>query len=98
MPNMDESITFKELKAARCAIQAFLPELKGRHLLIHEENKPVTGVLTHLTSKAPTMMCELLELFFLIDTFDIKIKTLYIRSAANVWADNRSLDTDTSDW
>ncbi len=33
------------------------------------------------------MTCELRKLFLLIDEFDIKIKTTYIRSAANIWAD-----------
>ena len=56
------------------------------------------GVLTHLTSKSPTMMNELRKMFLLVDTYDIKIRTLYIRSAANVWADNLSRITDNSDW
>jgi hypothetical protein len=98
LPDLGEHITFKELKAVRCAIQAFLPELKGRRLLLHEDNQSVIGVLTHLTSKSPTMMCELRKLFLLIDTYDIKIRTQYIRSAANVWADNLSRVTDNSDW
>jgi len=72
------------LKAVRCAIQSFLPELKGKRLLLHEDNQSVIGVLTHLTTKSPFMMCELRKLFLLIDTYDIKIRTLYIRSATNV--------------
>ena len=43
------------------------------------------------------MMCELNKLFLLIDTYDIKIRTRFIRSAANVWADNLSRVTDISD-
>jgi hypothetical protein len=70
----------------------------GRRLLLHEDNQSVIGVLTHLTSKSPTMMCELHKLFLLIDSYDIKIRTQYIRSAANVWADNLSRVTDNSDW
>ncbi len=38
MPDLDEHITFKELKAVRYAIQAFLPELREEHLLLHEDN------------------------------------------------------------
>jgi len=98
MPDLGEHITFKELKAVRCAIQSFLPELKGKRLLLHEDTQSVIGVLTHLTSKSPTMMCELRKLFFLIDTHDIRIRTRYIRSAASVWADNLSRVTDNSDW
>ena len=98
MLDIEEHITFKELKAVRCAIHAFLPELKGRRLLLHEDNQSVIGVLTHLSSKFPTMMWELRKLFLLIDTYDIKIKTQYIRSAKNGWADNMSRVTDNSDW
>ena len=98
MPDLVEHITFKELKAVRCAIQAFLPELKGRRLLLHEDNQSVINVLTHLTSKSPTMMCELRKLFLLIHTYDIKIRTQYIRSATNMWADNMSRVTDNSGW
>ncbi len=43
------------------------------------------------------MMCELRKLFLLIDTYDIKIRTQYIRSDANVWANNLSRVTDNSD-
>jgi hypothetical protein len=98
MPDLDEHITFKELKAVRCAMQSFLPELKGNRLLLHEEKQSVIGVLTHLTTKSPVMMCELRKLFLLIDSYDIKIRTLYICSAANVLADNLSRITDNSVW
>jgi hypothetical protein len=97
VPYIEEHITFKELKAVRCAIHAFLPELKGRRLLLHEYNHFVIGVLTRLTSKPPTMTYVLCKRYLLIDTYDVKIRTQYIRSAANVWADNLSRVTDNSD-
>ncbi len=56
MPDIEEHITFKKLKAVRCAIQAFLPELKGGRILLHEDYQFVIGILTHLTSKSPRMM------------------------------------------
>ncbi len=56
------------------------------------------GVLTHLTSKSLITICELRKLFLFIDTNDIKIRTLYIRSSAHVWADNLSRIIDISDW
>ena len=55
------------------------------------------GVLTHMASKSPTMMYELRKLVLLLDTYDIKIRTRYVRSAANMWADNLSRVTDNSD-
>ncbi len=44
------------------------------------------------------MMSELKKLFLLADEHDISIRTRYIRSAANVWADRLSRETDNSDW
>ncbi len=82
----------------RCAIKAFLLELKGKRLILHEDNQSVIGVLTHLTSKSPTMMCELRKRFLLIDTYDIKIYIRYICNAAHVWTSNFSRVTDNSDW
>jgi len=80
-----------------CAIQSFLPELKGRRLLVHEDTKSVIRVLTHLTSRSSAIMCELKKLFLPIDKFDIKIKTTYIRSAANIRADGLNRIKDNSD-
>jgi hypothetical protein len=77
---------------------AFLSELKSKRLLLHEDNQSVIGVLMDLTSKSPTMMCEMRKLFLLLDTYDIKIPTRYIRSAASVWADSLSRVTDNSEW
>jgi len=71
MPDVDEDITFKEFIALRCTIQSFLPELKGKRLLLHEDNQSVIGVLTHITSESPTMMCEQRKLFLPIDTYDL---------------------------
>jgi hypothetical protein len=44
------------------------------------------------------MMCELRKLYLMIDKYDIKIRTQYIRSAANIWADSLSRVTDNSCW
>ena len=44
------------------------------------------------------MMFELRKLFRLTDENDIRIRTQYIRSAANIWADKLNKETDTSDW
>jgi hypothetical protein len=44
------------------------------------------------------MMDELRKLWELIDTNNISIRARYIRSAANVWADRLSRETDRDDW
>ena len=83
-PDTDQHITYKEFKAVTCAIQSFLPELKGIRFFLHEDNQSVIGVLTSLTSRSPAMMCELINMFLLIEELDIKIRTTYIRCAANI--------------
>jgi hypothetical protein len=93
----EQHIPFKELKAVRCAIKSFLPELKRRRLLLHEDNQSVVGVLNHLTSRSPTMMSELRKLFLLTEENDIRIRTQCIRSMAKIWADKLIMETDTSD-
>jgi hypothetical protein len=83
-PDTEQHITYKELKGIKCAIHSFLPELKGRRLLLHEDTQYDIGVLTHMPSRSSTMMCELRKLSLLIDEFDNKIKTTYMRSVANI--------------
>ena len=84
MPGIEEHITLQELKACVAPSRRSPPELKGRRLLLHEDNQSVIGVLTHLTSKSPTMTLELRKLFLLTGNYDIKIRTQYIRSASDV--------------
>jgi hypothetical protein len=97
-PTLQEHITLKELQAVRHAVESFLPRLRGRRVLLHEDNQSVVGVLTHLTSKSPTMMAELRKLWYLLDTCNISLRPRYIQSAANIWADRLSRETDSSDW
>ncbi len=66
-------------------------------MLLHEDNQSVVGVLTHLTSRSPMMMGELRKLFLLTDENNIKIRTQYIRSVANIWADKLSREQDSFD-
>jgi hypothetical protein len=44
------------------------------------------------------MMTELRRLWYLLDTNDIYIRSRYIRSAANIWANTLSRVLDTEDW
>ena len=91
-------ITYKELKAVRQAVRTFLPHLSGRRVLLHEDNQAVVSVLTHLTSRSPSMMTELRKLWWILDSHEITIVPQYIRSAANIWADRLSRETDHGDW
>jgi hypothetical protein len=61
-------ITLKELRAVRHAVESFLPQLKGRQVLLHEDNTAVVATPTKLTSRSPVMMTELRRLWYLLDT------------------------------
>ena len=97
-PDRDEHITWKELKAVRLAVESFLPHLRGRRVLLHEDNQSVVAVLSNLTSRSPVMMTELRKLWHLLDSNDIWLQPQYIRSAANAWADRLSRELDSDDW
>eukprot|EP00873_Tetraselmis_striata_P015817 jgi/Tetstr1/436081/TSEL_002675.t1 len=95
--NERQHIIWKELKAVRLAVESFLPHLAGRRVLLHEDNEAVCSVLAGLTSHSPAMMAELRKLWYLLDSNGVHIRTRYIRSAANVWADRLSRHLDSDD-
>ena len=68
----------------------YLEALRGRRLLLFEDNQAVVFILASLTSKSPELMAELRRLLELLDSNDISLRALYIRSAANVVADHYS--------
>ena len=96
--DLDEHITFKELKAVRLAVETFLPQLRCRRVLLHEDNQAVVAILTKLTSRSPALMNELRKLWHIMDENDITIRPRYIQSAANIWADRLSRELDDADW
>jgi ABC-type branched-subunit amino acid transport system substrate-binding protein len=96
--DQQQHITSKELKAVRLAVLSFLPLLRGRKVLLHEDNQVVVVVLNHLTSRSPAMMDKLRKLWELIDTNNINTRARYNRSAAKVWADRLSRETDMDYW
>eukprot|EP00873_Tetraselmis_striata_P007845 jgi/Tetstr1/428109/TSEL_018164.t1 len=88
----------RPLKDVRLAVESFLPRLAGRNVLMHEDNHAVVHFLTTMTSRSPaTLMAELLRLWCLLVSHDIRLRARYIRSAANVWADRLSRHLDSDD-
>jgi len=83
-------ITCKELVAVRKAVEHFLPQLAGRRVLLREDNQAVVYILTNMVSRSPQLMHELRRLWYLLDTQDIELRAVYIRSAANILADRAS--------
>jgi hypothetical protein len=91
-------ITLLELKAVRFSVESFVQELRGRKVLHWCDNQAVVQVLTNVTSRSPALMRELRKLWRLLDMSDISLRTRYIRSAANVWADQLSRRENRDDW
>jgi hypothetical protein len=46
----------------RLAIESFLPQIRGRHVLLHEDNTAVVATLSNLTTRSPVTMTELRRL------------------------------------
>jgi hypothetical protein len=38
------------------AIDSFIPQLRGRNVLLHEDNTAVVGTLTKILTRSPVMM------------------------------------------
>jgi hypothetical protein len=81
----------------RLAIESFLPKLRGRNVLLHEDNTAVVATLSKLTTRSPVMITELRRLWHILDLNDISIRPRYIRSASNIWADSLSSELDRDD-
>ena len=61
--------------------------LTGSRVLLHEDNQAVVWIITNMVTRSPEIMRELRRLWYLLDTHDIELRPVYIRSAANVIAD-----------
>jgi Reverse transcriptase (RNA-dependent DNA polymerase) len=93
-----QHITFLELRAVRLAVENWAEQLRGRYVLLREDNQAVVSILTTMVSKSPAMMAELRRLWRQLDLHDITLSARYIRSGDNWWADSLSRDQDKGDW
>jgi hypothetical protein len=62
MAYQQHHITLKEFKAVRLAVLSFLPLLRDRKVLKHEDNQAVVVALRYLTFWSQAMMDELPKL------------------------------------
>ncbi|KAK3277511.1 hypothetical protein CYMTET_14487 [Cymbomonas tetramitiformis] len=91
-------ITHLELEAVYKTVQAFLKELEGKVVRLYCDNQAVVAMLSHFTSRNPGLMRRMRRLWLLLDLHDIELQARYIRSEANVWADNLSRCEDVDNW
>ena len=80
-------IGMRELRAVRLAVTLWIERLRGRRVLLYEDNQSVVAILTTLTSRSPQLMHEVRLLAEVLDRNEIHLRAIYIRSADNVVAD-----------
>ena len=79
--------------AVRLGIASFLPDLRGCHVHLHEDNQAALGAVRALSTRSPSLMRELRRLFLLLEIHDISITATWVPSAQNI-ADAPSRDFD----
>ena len=73
-------ITHRELIAVRKFCEWYLARLRGRRVLLWEDNQAVVAILTSLSSRTPALMAELRRLVELLDLNDITLRALSLHS------------------
>ena len=94
---IDLHITAKELLAVRLAVQESAELLRGKRVVLHEDNQAVCHIIANRTSRSPALMSELTRLLRLLDSLDVELTPRYIRSALNP-ADELSRLTHRDAW
>jgi len=80
-------ITYLELMAVQRSIEAFEPRLRGRSVLLWEDNQAVRHILSAGSSRSPELMRLLRRVWWQLDSAAIDLRVEYIRSEENVGAD-----------
>ena len=90
-------ITFLELLAVLRNVTAFLPRLRSKRCLLHEDNMACVYIIREKTSRNPVIMACLRELWVVLDLNQIDLQVQYVRSAQNP-ADAPSHLTGATQW
>ena len=91
-------ITLLEAQAVRLALQAFVDRIRGRRILLHEDNQAVVAMLTSWTSRSPALLQELRKTWRFLDLHDITLDARWIPTADNSLADALSRFRDQLGW
>ena len=76
----DLNITGLKLKAVRLCLEAFakLGLVRGRSMLLYEDNTGVVGILKNLCAKAPAMRPDLEAIMELLEAEDAILRVQYV--------------------
>ena len=93
----EQHITELELLAVIRNVQALLPRLKSRRVLLLEDNQAVVYIFWNKTSRQPRLMGYLRDLILLLDTNNTILEVRYVRTDRNL-ADLPSRFRGTDHW
>jgi hypothetical protein len=93
-----EHINVQELRAVRYAVDSFLPQLRGRSVLLREDNQVVCALIERWTTRSGALMVQLEKLWWTLDSNDIEMRVRYIRSEDNAQADALSRVDPEDEW
>ena len=85
--NRGRHINYLELAAVFNTLNTFEPQLRGKNVLLWEDNMTVVHVLTNRTTRSPELMRLLRRVWFLLDTVGVSLEVKYIASGDNHLAD-----------
>ena len=99
----EQHITFLELRAFRYSLEALGSKglgggtLRGKVLLLWEDNAAVVSILTNYTSRSPQMMGELRLVVLLLQSLDLELRVRWVESASNP-SDFWTRFSDKAEW
>ena len=86
-----------EMRAVRYALLSFPEELRGRCVLLREDNSCTEAIIKNACSKSPVLLAEFRLLWELADEMNVTFKVVRVASADNL-ADVASRFVDTDDY
>ena len=90
-------ITTLELLAVIRNVKAFLPRLKNKRVLLHEDNQAVVYIIRERTSRSPVIMAYMWKLWAILDLNQIDMQVQYVKSELNP-ADAPSRLNGANEW
>ena len=92
-----KSSTWRELRGVALALEAFSPNLRGKCVKVHSDNKGVEAVIQKGSMKKELHVLST-EIASLCKRMDVKLQVQWVPREQNVQADLISREIDLDDW
>jgi hypothetical protein len=91
-------INWKELVAVERALLAFLPQLKGKSVLIRSDNMTTVAFLRRMTGRSEPLAVVARRIFLLVEENEMTISAIHLPGTMNTIADKLSRMNQLHDW